>query len=215
MRINHVIGMSGLLVAMTMLVTGTAQAAPTYCVPGPNTDGLDVSDVVFEGATANDCYGIVDSPNLFLADINALTNWGGGFALVLKDNGPPGTVSFLGLTWTLDAPNSGTSGMWTLTLEDPAPPGFPVTVDIVVGLKAATSWAAYLFVAQTFIFEDTYDGSFVVKLQVPGPSGNLADLSHMSIFLRQAGNVTIPEPGVLALLGLGLVAVGVRLRKRA
>ena len=44
-------------------------------------------------------------------------------------------------------------------------------------------------------------------------NGNPKDISHMSIYVRGSGSMTVPEPGVLILLGMGILAAGLVSRK--
>lgn len=232
-----------LALCLMLRLAGTASAA-TYCsVDGdPNTDGLSTSDVTFDGSNASDCYGIVSGNNpedasdlnLWLAGFGGPVAYeGGGWEAVVKEdsNNVPGTVSYLGLNWTLDSeigsngqPDPGT---WYLTLTDPPPAtALPVSVDMVAVFKGGPDYVAYLFDNVTFSTLGQYDGTFVIKILVGNPNDptkqNNPALSHMSLYLRSTDSpppppppdVPVPEPASLLLLGTGLAAVAAGARRR-
>lgn len=194
--------------------------------------GLDTTNVTFEGSASTDCKGPF-SGNNSQENINTFdggsllfggTNWGGE----LKDDGAPGTLNnVLGFNWTLSAggdPNGGTSGIWTLTLTDANTNDLitlPIFVDFLVVLKGSTSWAGYLFDDQQ-ITKTSNQGTFqIVFYTTPGGNGQpqIPGLSHMSLYLREGSGddlppERIPEPSAVALLGVGLLGMGMARKGR-
>lgn len=216
------------------LVPLQASAVPTYCsADAPvtsNSDGLQTSDLTFNGTNSNDCYGVVTSSNESLALINALT-WGNSWTLLDKtDTGGGLTVGGLNFVLTADATTP--NGDWLLTVTDTnlgSPQNLPVTMDLVFALKAANSWAAYLF---TGVLVDGSDGG-TYHIAFNGPGGQTAGFSHMSLYGQFTGSTssstsstssssttsgqtsgTIPEPGMVSLLGIGLLGQAWLLRQR-
>jgi hypothetical protein len=188
---------------MVVVGTATATAAPTYCLPGgTNADGLQLSDVTFRLNPADDCYGVVAGNNP--SDPALLSLWGGGWGADVRDDGAPGTVNYLGISWTLSAPQNNTTGSWSLTLADSPPTSLPLTVDIVAVVKASDQWAAYLFTGESFTTVGPAGGTFTINFlnngdQTPG-------LSHMDLYLRPGVTVTAVadgDPAVLLMLGIG------------
>jgi MYXO-CTERM domain-containing protein len=201
---------ASLRVAATAYVTcllgvNAAQAGPMACDTSPQ---LSKSDVTFRGYKADGVAGIFCGNNP--SDANALNLWGSGWDVDIRDEGAPESKDYLGLTWTLDAPQAGTANVsdnkWTLSVAGTA---FPVTVDIAAVLKGATSWAAYLFSAETFTQIGTSDGTFTLKLLNGG--GKIPDLSHMDVYMRSATPTSVPDGdtsvALMLMLGLGLVAL--------
>jgi hypothetical protein len=151
--------------------------------------------------------------------VNGITNWGGEFDFVVKDDGSadPYTGSFGGYTFSLSS-SQALFGSWTLTLSPTT--GLPIYLDLVVTLKAAEGgFAAYLFEDEG-IFA-TNNGAYTMTIVNNG--SQIAELSGLSIFARAGeapgngdtpGNGQIPEPGMLGLLGVGLLGQAWLLRRR-
>lgn len=77
-------------------------------------------------------------------------------------------------------------------------------------VKAANGYTLYLTDDISVIDWTT------VGLTVPGPSGNQADLSHLSLYVRPTPNSngpTVPEPTAVLASFVGLAAVGVMKKK--
>jgi hypothetical protein len=223
---------------------GGAQAAASLCsVTGsPNSDGLTYGDVTFEGSAADDCYGIVTNPPSDAEDLGGLELWGdtvtaGGWEFLLKDGGTLSSPIEIfdedglnGVTYTFkldggldtsdpDADPADLVGAWTLTVtpED----DLPIQLDFVVVLAAGSGWAAYLFDDVT-IEASLNDGTYTLVFDA-GQSTNLAELSHMSLYVRDyfypddddEPPVLVPEPGVLFLMGAGLLGLGMARRRKS
>lgn len=195
-----------------------AGATPTYC--GSNLDGLQTSDLTFNGANANDCYGVV-SGNEGLAAINAL-NWDvdpdpSDDWVLLDKTDTVGGLTIQGLDFVLTSDTTKPNGNWWLTVTDTnggAPQNLPATMDLVFALKAADAYAAYLFDSITVNANDA--GTYHIAFNNNGTQ--VAGFSHMSLYGRftGGGDRQIPEPGVLFLMGAGLLGLGtVRRRKPA
>lgn len=177
--------------------------ASSKVCPASSTGGILVSHVTTtETGDATGCYGVfagndpgpsgdgIDIDGDTIADFDFLAKYDGSV-----EGDIPG-LSFSG----------GTSGSWTF--------GDDVTFDSdwAVVLKAGSCWAAWTFGAGTYsggTYEVTYGTGGPTSCDTSGAAG----LSHIGIY-GSLGDVTVPEPTTLALLGLGLIGVGLARRRK-
>lgn len=214
-----------LMAAMALAGLSQWALAANYCSDvGGNADGLTLSDVTLNGGDASDCYGVVED-NDDLAAINALA-WG-DFDIQVKDDSPggagDGTGSLGGLSFALSS-DAGTGGDWTLDITDTNgsdPLNLPAFLDIVAVVKAGPKYAAYFF--DDIEVDETNDGTFTVNFLNKG--GKIPDISHMAVYLREGEDPCPPtdpacdptevsEPGMLALIGAGLIGGAMARRRR-
>lgn len=146
---------------------------------------------------------------------------GAQWAAGVKDDPAAGATStnYLGINWALSI-TAGQTGSWTLSITDPAPANLPVTLDLLVVLKAGSAeWTAYLFSGEKFTVAGDNPGTFNISFVNGG--GQLPNISHMDLFFRPGGGNTqgcfpgstdpscpVPEPNNIALLGIGLLGMG-------
>jgi hypothetical protein len=225
---------AGFLASGLILGAGAASAAPAYCpvAPAPasatNEDGLSRDNVTFRSIASDGCYGVVsgnDSLNVLNGVGGGSALFGGGWQASVTDGGSDATLfGYLGLNWTLSAPQTLQSGNWTLTIADPPPISLPVAVDMLVVLKGGSNWAGYYFDDEAFTISGSSAGTFNINFLNNG--GQIPGLSHMTLYLRpgtppppcQPGDPncggTVPEPGTIALLGFGLAGMALVRRRR-
>lgn len=198
--------LSVLGVALSFSAAGTANAAFLSCVG----DGYDISGKV---STATNCAILSPlngaendklNPTLFVNDNSffGISNW------LFDGKWNSTNTGFVDSSGLFDFTGGGPSG--TFSYEGP----LAGISDIMFVFKdgAGTNLVGYLVTAN----DGTYSTPFT-KPPFPLNGGStFKDVSHVSVYYREGTPPSqIPEPGMLLLLGAGLVGLGLTRRRKA
>jgi len=194
MRI-HVFSMKGIAAAFVLAAAGIAPAQAAYI---STTEGNDCSGVL--GKFPNCVVAAVpakgienDTPIIIKIDFNVDGSRG-----ETEINSAYSSIDGSEFSFVFGPGGSGT-GFWTYTpgAGDPA-----ITAFVAKGGSAFN------------LFSTEGDYTDVAYFTPNNPSGGPAGLSHMS-FYNSGDDYRVPEPGTLALLGLGLLGIGAARRRKA
>lgn len=178
---------------------GVGLTSDNQCNVGANTRLISTSDVTSEGNNADTCFGAYDGNNNFGPLLWDGNTWD---QIAKLDVDEDGGLSQSGNQITLDFGSGGmNSGEWIFSGDTSQWDSFFVVT------KAANNpgWAAYFF------DEIFANGDLTGTFSIPWSAGNSsdpADLSHLSLYANSTFRV--PEPATLGLLGLSLLALGLR-----
>lgn len=215
-----------ILVGALLLASAfTVGAIPSFCNSGAadfdpsvndDTPQLSVNNMSYNANPATDCYGKVVG-NDDAAAINALGNWGTGWALAARDNTDPleSDVTNLvsGIQWQITA-DLGVSGNYLVTgvdMNGVLSANLGDVFDFVFTLKGGNGYALYLF--ENMVFDGSDGGAFNIVFLNNGDQR--PNLSHATGYVRfdseggggGGGNGSVPEPPTILLVGAGIAGL--------
>jgi len=180
----------------------------TQCSAGNSAHGISVKDVTGNNGGASDCWGAFEGNNSNAANpIQIGTSLFSELAKIdVGEAGAPDELSGsdIGLAMTGQGTASGT---WSFNAG-------AVDGDFLVVLKAANKpgFGVWQFAGNPD--NTSFSGSWLIAWTVGGgPDPSSPALSHISIYGTEA-TTTVPEPGTLATLGLGLLGLALGARRR-
>lgn len=170
----------------------------------------DTDDATANGSTADNCdytAGGISSKADLIAYVDSVWGTGGSFDYIGKYEKDSGTEAgdLAGFTLTAGSGSNGYQFSYTLAVPQA---WVGTTVDWVLGIKQADdSFVSYLFEGVVLGIDGNFNSVWMNPQNKP-----VNDYSFASGFIR---TVTVPEPGTLALFGLGLAGLLIARRNRA
>lgn len=204
-------GINGIRTVLTVLVlwgastTSQALVLDHQCSTGDAVANISTANVTGTNGVvtgnATDCFGAYGGNDPSSSEPLSFNGIDYEFISKAEMNDSGGMSGFDGLDigWAVSGDQSGTWSFDATALDDIG--------DFLIVLKAANDpgWAAYAFwgdPANTF-----YEGTYQVVWEHNGK--NVPALSHISLYAAPP-SVSVPEPGLIMLLGTGLLLIGLR-----
>jgi hypothetical protein len=199
---------------LASLASGTlAAAVVTPCANTQLTFGLPGKTP----APADACFGWLEANGnprfeTDLVEARFGTDPASPWTFVLKDGGSGATGGFAGLELTLDAEQS-PAGAFRLSWTDPTPADLPLTLDLVIVIKAGQGTAGFLLEDLALPTTPTSGGGNF-EVGILNDRGRALSLSHMSLIMGRGDTTAIPEPAPLAVMATALLALTLGRRTR-